>query len=126
MKRLVMMVAVFSLLALPAAAAPTKGANTKTVAVQCQGSSVSVIMVPSIGKPLWDVSTGDPSNGPNYMIKTLTQEVFVSGASIGVFTFNFGKRTGQGATTTCTYQEHFLDANGAQVDVIGTVYVVSK
>jgi hypothetical protein len=83
-------------------------------------------MVPSIGKALWDVSTGDPSNGPNYMIKTLTQEIFVNAGSIGVFSFSFGKRTGQGAATTCTYQEHFLDANGAQVDVLGTVSLVSK
>ena len=126
MKRLATMVALLSLVAGSAAAAPTKGANTKTVAVQCQGSSVGVIMVPSIGKALWDVSTSEPSNGPNYMIKALTQEVFVNGGSIGVFSFSFGKRTGQGATTTCTYQEHFLDASGAQVDVLGVVHLVSK
>jgi hypothetical protein len=126
MKRLVTLVALLSLIAVPAVAAPTNGAKTKTVAVQCQGSSVSVIMVPSIGKSLWDVSTSDPSNGPNYMIKTLTQEIFVSGGSIGVFTFNFGKRTGQGAAIACSYQEHFLDGNGAQVDVFGTVHLVSK
>jgi hypothetical protein len=120
------MLAVFSLLAAPAVAAPTNGAKTKTVVVQCQGASVSMIMVPSIGKALWDVSTGEPTSGPSYMIKALSQELFVNGDSIGVFSFSFGKRTGQGAAMTCSYQEHFLDANGAQVDVLGTVYLVSK
>ena len=115
-----------SLTAAPALGAPNNSANSKRVPVACQGASVTVVLVPSIGKPLWDVSTGDATNGPNYMIKALEQEIFVAGTSVGVFSFKFGNRTGQGAPITCTYEEHFLDGDGAQVDVYGTVQVVRK
>ena len=113
-------------ISVPALGAPNNSANSKRVPVSCQGASVTVVLVPSIGKPLWDVSTGEATNGPNYMIKTLSQEIFVGGTSIGVFSFKFGNRTGQGAPITCTYEEHFVDGDGAQVDVYGTVQVVRK
>jgi hypothetical protein len=103
-------------------------ANATLVPVECEGSSLTMVLVPNgPSKALWDASTENLSNGPNYLIKLLTQEVFVDGQSIGVATFSFGHRTGQGEPITCSYEEHFVDPRtGAQVDVYGTSYLVPR
>lgn len=102
-------------------------ANAKLVPVECEGSALTMVLVPGTGKPLWDASIENLSNGPNYLIKLLTQEVFVNGQSTGVATFSFGNRTGQGEPITCSYEEHFVDPRtGAQVDVYGTVSLVPR
>ena len=103
-------------------------ANATLVPVECEGSSLTMVLVPNgPSKALWDASVEDLSNGPNYLIKQITQEIFVDGQSIGVATYLFGNRTGQGEPITCSYEEHFIDPRtGAQVDVYGTSFLVPR
>ena len=107
-------------LAPAAAGAPIKSPQAVRVQAKCEGSPDTVLLLhPGIGKPIWDISRGVATGGPDYMIKSITDEVFVNGTSIGAFTYSFGNRVGQGEPITCTYHETFVDASGNAIDVYG-------
>jgi len=110
-----------SLTAGPAAAAPNDSPQAVRVDVVCEGASTTIVMHPGGGKALWDVSTGDAANGPDYLIKSLTGSGTLNGEPLGPFSFSFGKRVGQGAPITCAFHEEITDPETGDLLVVDGV-----
>ena len=97
------------------------------VTLDCEGLDDLIVVVhPGIGRPLWDVSSAEVSNKPNYLIKSVDQDVFVDGVFIGSFSYRFGNKFGVGTPIKCTYQESLIDADGHLIEIDANSEVVPK
>ena len=95
------------------------------VTLDCEGLDDLIVVVhPGIGKALWDVSSAEVSNKPNYKIKSVDQDVFVDGVFIGSFSYRFGNKFGVGTPIKCTYQESLIDADGHLIEIDANSEVV--
>ena len=120
-----------SALALVVVAAPgtafagvPQGPNVTEVVQDCAGSpSLTLFLHPGLGKALWDITTVDVTSGPNSLIKSIDQQVFLNDQFVGTFHYSFGNKVGLGDPVVCTYHEHFTTPDGV-VDVFGTSYHV--
>jgi len=92
----------------------------------CEDSSgVRVFQHPGSGRVLWELTSGDVTNGPNYLIKNLEIDVYVDGVFLLHDSLAYGKKTGLGEAFVCTFEEHFTAANGAPGVAYGTSYKVA-
>lgn len=96
--------------------------NATAVTQYCDGSAVAIVFIhPGTGTALWDITTGDVTNGPNQLIKEVSGTVFRDNLPIGTFLRSFGNKTGQGVPIRCTFTENFTFPDGA----LGRVEAVS-
>ena len=116
---LVLVQGMLIILATSAGAAPIDSPQAVVVQADCEGVGTVLVLHPGIGKPLWDVSSAEVTGGPDYMIKSLAEDVHVNGVFIGSFTYSFGNRVGQGEPITCTFYESFIDDAGNLIEVYG-------
>ena len=97
------------------------------VTLDCEGLDDLIVVVhPGIGRPLWDVSSAEVSNEPNYLIKSVDQDVYIDGVFIGSFSYRFGNKFGVGTPIKCTYQESLIDADGHLIEIDANSEVVPK
>jgi hypothetical protein len=100
-------------------AAPIDSPQAVVVQADCEGLGTVLVLHPGIGKPMWDVSSAEVTGGPDYMIKSIDEDVYMNGDFIGSFTYSFGNRVGQGESIRCTFYETFIDDGGNLIEVYG-------
>jgi hypothetical protein len=130
-KKIAYLVAVAALtfvVAAPALAAPSKGANAEVVPVTCGGVSQYVLV--GIGSPAWGSDAGGNLDGTMYLVQEIDVRVYLgtpasepSTPPIDGFSKTLGNKTGLGETIHCTFVEVETDENGT-VTLFGDVWVV--
>ena len=105
-----------AVLAVGASATPV----ARTVAeVSCEGASATLLMHPGNGgKAIWDISLESVQNAPNYLIKRVEGNVYVSGELVGTLDKSVGNKTGFGEPLICAFEVH---RNG--FDVYGKLHL---
>jgi hypothetical protein len=109
-----------------AVAEPANNPTQVHVPVDCEGSSATLLMHPGLGKGVWDISTEDVSNSPDFLIQHIFIEFYVNGEFQGDGHFDFGKKTGQTDRTVCDTTESFVDGAGNQLLAVGWVSLIAK
>ena len=125
---LVAVVALTFVIAAPASAAPSNGANAEVLPVTCAGVSQHVLV--GIGLPAWGSDAAGNLDGTMYVVQEIDVRVYAGSlttepttAPIDGFSKTHGNKNGLGDTIQCTFVDVEMTMNGT-VTLFGDVWVV--
>lgn len=114
--------------AAPALAAPSNGANAEVIPVTCDGQALNVLT--GRGLPAWGSDASGNLDGTLYLLKEITIRGYPGDLAtepatdpIFVDSNSIGNKTGLGETIECTFRDVETDSDGT-FTIFGDVLVV--
>lgn len=130
-KKIAYLLAVIGLtfvIAVPALAAPSNGANAEVVPVTCEGVSQYVLV--GIGLPAWGSDASGSLDGTMYVLQEIDVRVYPGNLTsepttppLFGYSKTFGNKAGLGETIHCTFVQVETNADGTTTG-FGDVWVV--
>jgi hypothetical protein len=100
---------------------------TVRVTLECEGfASTIVVTHPGLGKAIWDITSGQISNGPDYHLKRIELTVYRNGTLWDAGVWSFGTKNGMDAVTCNQTAETWTDEAGNTFTAVGTTVLALK
>jgi hypothetical protein len=128
MKRALTLLLTLAAAVLPAGVADAApSAPNVRVSLECEGfSSVIVVTHPGLGKAVWDITSGEISNGPDYHLKRIELTVYRNGTRWDSGVWTFGTKNGMEAVTCNQTAETWTDDAGNTFNAVGVTVLALK
>ena len=128
MKRSLTLLLALAATILPAGAAIAAPSNPIVrVTLECETFTNTIVVThPGLGKAVWDITSGQISNGPDYHLKRIELTVYRNGILWDSGVWNFGTKNGMDAVSCTQLDETWVDEEGNTFTAVGVTVLARK